>query len=504
MLSEIPMPARASRRPSLRAPSVVRVPLRLTDRFLPADLRGDARRRGRLLVVTLGMLLFTSALFLARGLGSTPAFGAATGIIAAQAVYWGALLLVLRVTGAPRLTGGLLVMALSGAAAALTLASNGAGVHAPFFLLALPALGLLLVDHRLAAGAALPVAAALVMPASVGPASGFPALLSGSAFETLTAFLVLSLTLGLAGLGLLGWGYAAHLRSRLGRALDLLRRSRAAASERRSRFRSMRQRALDAAAEIEQDYRARHEAALADLHRRRDELEHLKATLLANISHEVRTPLTGILGYLAVLEDLLEEHERELARPIRTHAERLLETLNAILDLSRLEKDTPSLVLQPLPACAPIAETVRALKPRAREKGLRLEMIARAPDACALLDPQSLDTILFHLISNAIKFTEAGRVTVEVDADETWVMVHVRDTGVGIAPHFLPHLFDAFRQASTGETRRFGGNGIGLTIVKKLANRLHGEVLVESAPRQGATFTVRFPRVVPSPLSRAA
>ncbi len=503
MLSEIPMPARASHRPSLRALSVVRVPLRLSDRILPADLRGDARRRGRLLVVTLGMMLFTSALFLARGLGAPPALGAATGIIAGQTVFLGALLLVLRFTGAPRLAGRLLVMELSVLAAALTLASNGAGVHAPFFLLALPALGLLLVDHRLAAAAALPIAAALI-----GPVSWSPALLSPPASETLTVFLVLSVTTGIAGLGLIGWGYAAHLRRRLTHARDLLRRSRAAASERRSRFRSIQQRTLDAATQIEQDYQARHEAALAELHRRRDELEHLKATLLANISHEVRTPLTGILGYLAVLEDLLEEHERELARPIRTHAERLLETLNAILDLSRLEKSPPPLVLQPLPACTPVAETVRALQPRAREKGLHLEMIARAPDACALLDPKSLDTILFHLISNAIKFTEEGRVTVEVDADETWVMVRVRDTGVGIAPHFLPHLFDAFRQASTGETRRFGGNGIGLTIVKKLASRLHGDVIVESAPRQGTTFTVRFPRVVPSsastPLSRAA
>ncbi|GEM_PF-3244223 len=489
------MSARASHRLSLRALSVVRIPLRLSDRILPDDLRGEARRRGRLLIVTLGMMLFTSVLFLARGLGSPPGFGAATAVIAAQAVFFGSLLLVLHITGAPRLAGGLLIMELSVVAAALTVASNGVGLHALFFLPALPALGLLLVDHRLAAAAALPIAAALLRPVS-----WVPALLSPAAIETLTAFLVLSVTLGLAGLGLLGWGYAAHLRRRLSHARELLRRSRAVASERRARFRSIQQRTLDAATQIRQDYQTRHETALAELLRRRDELEHLKATLLANISHEVRTPLTGILGYLAVLEDLLEEHERELARPIRTHAEHLLETLNAILDLSRLEQGPPPLVLQPMPACVPVAETVRALKPRAHEKGLRLEMIARAPEACALLETKSLDTILFHLISNAIKFTEEGRVTVEVDADETWVMVRVRDTGVGIAPHFLPHLFDAFRQASAGETRRFGGNGIGLTIVKKLTSRLQGEVIVESAPRQGATFTVRFPRVVPSSL----
>ena len=485
------MSVRAPHHTPRHTPSIVHTLLRWTDGTLPPGLDEQARQKGRLLVVTLCGLLFLSILFLARGLGA--GFGAETSVIAAQAVFFGALLLGIRFTGFFRLGTWLLVLELSTLAAVLTGMTHGAGFHGSFFLLALPTLGLLLGDHRLAAATALLVSVSLFTPASWSLAW-----LSPPAFETVLTFFVLALTVGLAGLGLIGWGYAAYLHNRLTRAHDLLRQSRADALERRTRMRNIRQRALDATAQVENEYQARHEAALAEMQQRREELEHLKATVLANISHEVRTPLTGILGYLAVLEDLLEDHERELARPIRTHAERLLETLNAILDRSRLEKGQAPVVLKPLTACQPISETVRALKPRAHAKGLHLEMIVRAPDACALLDPKSLDTILFHLISNAIKFTNEGRVTVEVDADETWVMVHVRDTGVGIAPHFLPHLFDPFRQASTGETRRFGGNGIGLTIVKKLTNRLRGEVSVESTPHQGATFTVRFPRIISS------
>jgi CheY-like chemotaxis protein len=139
---------------------------------------------------------------------------------------------------------------------------------------------------------------------------------------------------------------------------------------------------------------------------------------------------------------------------------------------------------------------VHYLYPRAQEKKLYLDIKPASSKIYANLDRDSLDRVLSNLISNAIKFTREGGVTVSVDHDQKDLIIKVADTGIGISEPFMPHLFEAFRQESTGMTRTFEGTGLGLTITKRLITFLGGHIEVKSQLGEGATFTVTFPGVV--------
>jgi len=412
----------------------------------------------------------------------TAGFSVTAWFAIGQLVFLASLAIVLWVSRSPRWTGGILVGGLTVAAVVFTLGTAGTGLHVPFWMMTLPLLGLLLVGPRTAVAAFMSLMAASVISQRI--VNPIPGELN---VQALIPFQVLVVMVLIIGLSMAGWGYSTYIRRRLEQAKTLLARSRNTFGRVTPMQSGLQKNAYGNGSHTPRP------SAKRDT--RGSEFDHLKATLLANLNHEVRTPLTGILGYTAILEDVLDDHERELTRPIKLHASRLMETLNALLDLAQLEQNSQPLSLRPTDVVSCIEGMLPKIQARAQSKQLALNLRIHIPEAWALLDAEGFNAILFHLLSNAVKFTEQGYITLEAGADEASVYLRVSDTGTGIDPAFIPHLFEPFRQASTGETRRYGGNGIGLSIAQKTAKRLRGSLTVESDPGRGSTFTVRFPRI---------
>jgi|GEM_PF-2681716 len=243
--------------------------------------------------------------------------------------------------------------------------------------------------------------------------------------------------------------------------------------------------------------RRRAQAVLVRAKQHAEEVAHVKTTFLANMSHEIRTPLTSILGYADVLSaDVADPEQREYVDRIAEGGRRLMETLNSVLDLARFEAGRGDLVLAPMSVPDAVAEAGRLLKPEADRRGLALESVVEAPGATAALDEAAFARVLHNLVGNALKFTpDGGRVTLTVTADAAQVYVEVRDTGIGIAPEFLPRVFGEFEQASSGFARTHEGAGLGLSIARQLVERMGGTIAVESEPGRGTSFIVALPRV---------
>ena len=241
--------------------------------------------------------------------------------------------------------------------------------------------------------------------------------------------------------------------------------------------------------------REKYEAQLRHEKERAEEAARLKSAILNNMSHEFRTPMTGILGYADILIDEVDEAYSEFAQTIHDYGERLMNTLDAVLELARLE----AAATEPQKASIDVAGLARAVvrdaERSATEKGLALH--ADLPDAplMAELDPSAFERVLQILVDNAIKFTLEGTVHVEVmPGNGDTLHAHVRDTGVGISKDFRPHLFEPFRQESMGERREFEGNGLNLSIAKRLVDLIGGEIHVESTKGVGSTFTLAVPQ----------
>jgi PAS domain S-box-containing protein len=221
-----------------------------------------------------------------------------------------------------------------------------------------------------------------------------------------------------------------------------------------------------------------------------------KTEFLANMSHEIRTPMTAILGFADVLADGLHQPEDvEAIQTIRRNGEYLLKVINDILDLSKIE--TGKLQVDQV-RCSPraiVEEVVSLMKVRAGAKGLALgiENAGEIP-ATIVTDPLRLKQILINLIGNAVKFTHRGGVRVVLEVvrgakDRPQLRFDVIDTGIGMDPGQLRRLFNPFIQGDPSTTRKFGGSGLGLTIAKRMAGLLGGDVTVESTPGEGSTFT---------------
>ncbi len=240
--------------------------------------------------------------------------------------------------------------------------------------------------------------------------------------------------------------------------------------------------------------RNRYERELVAARNRAEEMSRLKTAFLANMSHEIRTPLTGIIGFADILAEEQADGPQEMAHLIRRAGERLLLTLNSVLDLAQLESGT----LRLTPSAFDLVEETQALLPlferQARERGLYLRLEHAQPQIPATADQGALSRILTNLISNALKYTEAGGVTVRLEKTRQEVVIEVADTGIGIGAAFLPHLFDAFTQESSGAARLYEGSGLGLKIVKELVDLMHGTVTAASEPGKGSAFTVRLPQ----------
>jgi len=238
---------------------------------------------------------------------------------------------------------------------------------------------------------------------------------------------------------------------------------------------------------------------LVALQRARLEAEHanrLKDEFLATVSHELRTPLNAILGWVAMLRQARFEPARvaTILEIIERNAKAQAQLIADVLDISRMISGRVKLEVTPISLARVICDAVDSIRPGAAARGIELHLdVDEGPVANA--DPDRLQQVLWNLLSNACKFTsEGGRINVTLRADQKRATITVADTGIGIAPEFLPYVFDRFRQAEQGFTRSHGGLGLGLAIVEHLVEMHGGEVTAASdGTGKGATFEVRLP-----------
>jgi len=231
-----------------------------------------------------------------------------------------------------------------------------------------------------------------------------------------------------------------------------------------------------------------------------ERVNHLKSQFLATVTHELRTPLHSIISYGAlILEGFVEgeltvEQEEHIQFIVR-RAEDLTRLVDDMLDLSKIEADRLEVKVEPLSLESNLTEVVNQLKPMANNKGLYLMLEIDDALPMALADSHRLRQVVINMVSNALKFTEKGGVTIRCVLLERYDMlrISVHDTGIGISPAALDYIFEAFRQADGSTTRRFGGTGLGLTIARKLIELQGGEVSVESTVGQGSTFSFTLP-----------
>lgn len=235
-----------------------------------------------------------------------------------------------------------------------------------------------------------------------------------------------------------------------------------------------------------------------------------KSEFLANMSHEIRTPMTAILGYTDLLADEAELSEssfqRNALRTIQDNGRYLLSLLNDILDISKIEAGSLEIDWQDCPLHDLVQHVYTLLSPRAKEKEIELTLTI-ADDVPLLVrsDGTRLRQILINLLGNAIKFTSRGFVRVTIGYDQGWLTAEVFDTGTGISEEQLGRLFQPFSQADTSTTRRFGGTGLGLYIVRRLAEMMRGGIEVESEEEVGSKFTLRLPApIVPESKQRVS
>ncbi len=237
------------------------------------------------------------------------------------------------------------------------------------------------------------------------------------------------------------------------------------------------------------------ETALRHARDEAKEMNQLKSAFLANMSHEIRTPLTSILGFAEVLQDeSLGPGPDRFLDLIHSSGKRLLETLNSVLDLSQLEAGLMELDLQAVNCRELIRDVVDSFEVQAAREAIDLGVEPSNEPVIARADRAALQRVILNLVSNAVKFTgEGGRVTVRARRRGNEVEIMVEDTGIGIDADYLPQLFDAFTQESSGNAREFEGSGLGLTITDHLIQLMGGSVDVESEKGVGTTFQVLIP-----------
>jgi signal transduction histidine kinase len=230
------------------------------------------------------------------------------------------------------------------------------------------------------------------------------------------------------------------------------------------------------------------------------EASRLKSQFLSTMSHELRTPLNAIIGFSQLLLrpgiNILPK-QRDMVQRIYSNGRHLLSLLNEILDFSRVEAGRLTFQPKIMDLERVVRATVEELRSLADENHLELRVEVNLTRSQALNDPKRLRQILVNLISNAIKFTDQGSVSVSVsDLSSDTIIIQVKDTGIGIAADDLNYIFEAFRQLDQTSTRKHSGTGLGLAITHSLVRMMNGSIRVDSTVGQGTTFIVQLPRHV--------
>jgi PAS domain S-box-containing protein len=265
---------------------------------------------------------------------------------------------------------------------------------------------------------------------------------------------------------------------------------------------------FDGAISVSRDIseRKRVEDELTRARERAEAASHTKSRFLANMSHELRTPLNAIIGFSDILSremfgPLGGERYLEYARLINESGTMLLDLINDLLDMSKIEAGKFELHYESFQAAETVTSCVRLIEKRAEEKGIKISMSTEPADLCLRADHRAIKQILLNLLSNAVKFTnEGGTIDVDVKKSGNFVHIIVRDTGVGIAPHILPRLAQPFEQGASDAARLHSGSGLGLALVKSLT-RLHGgDLRIASEEGRGTevTATILFDPKVPA------
>ncbi len=227
-----------------------------------------------------------------------------------------------------------------------------------------------------------------------------------------------------------------------------------------------------------------------------EESDRLKTAFLANMSHEIRTPLNGIVGFSDLLLDsyYTDEQKVEFSEIIKQNGKNLEAIISDIMDISKIESGQLGLRTQQFSVAKLIEEIVREQSIECRQKGLKLRIAKQKEDTLIKSDRVRIAQVLSNLVGNAVKFTEQGSVEIGYHlVNDELIRIYVKDTGIGIAPEFHEKIFERFRQVESAYTRKYGGNGLGLTIAKQLTELMGGRIWVKSEVDKGSLFSLEIP-----------
>ena len=228
-----------------------------------------------------------------------------------------------------------------------------------------------------------------------------------------------------------------------------------------------------------------------------EESDKLKTAFLNNMSHEIRTPFNAILGFLSMFQydDLTKEEQLEYIEMINQSAERLMNTINDIVEISQIQSGQTKIALCPVDIKSVIQNLESRFRRESEFKGLEFNVIIDVDQSLAIInsDLHKLTTILAHLLGNAVKFTKSGQIDFTIQTKGTSMEFCIKDSGIGVAKNKQQFIFDHFRQADSSNTRQFEGSGLGLAIAKAYTVMLNGKIWVESQEGEGSSFYLLIP-----------